>query len=237
LYQKGLNLLLYQEEDGFLFNSDSHYLYDFISKLNPRGELLDVGCGCGILGLLIARDFQVNLTSIDIQPNNILLTKSSAKANSILCQTIIGDFLKVELANKFDFIISNPPYYSSSVIESKNSKLSISRYAKYLNLEEFIKKSKKLLTNRGNLVFCYDAKEIDTIFQISKECKLQIENIRFIYGTLNKSSSLVFIHARDSSKSKVNVLPPLIATHNGEFSDDVKSIYQKTRTYSIKCKV
>jgi len=230
-------LLLYQEDDGFLFNSDSHYLYDFISKLNPKGNLLDVGCGCGIVGLLVARDFKINLYSIDIQPNNIVLTSNNARVNSLSCESIKGDFLDKEFEKKFDFIISNPPYYSDTVVKSENKKLHISRYAQHLKLEDFIRKSKKLLTNRGNLVFCYDAKEIDNIFSICKENKLQIENIRFVYGTKDKNSSLVFIHARGSSKSNITIMPPLIATNRGEFSQEVKNIYLKTRTHSIKCKL
>jgi len=230
-------LLLYQEDDGFLFNSDSHYLYDFVSRLNPKGNILDVGCGCGILGFLVARDFRVNLHCIDIQPNNLLLTSTNARVNGIEAKIYDGDFLKSEFETKFDFIISNPPYYSDTVVKSENKKLHTSRYAEHLKLEDFIKKAKKLLTNRGNLVFCYDAKEIDNIFFICKDNKLQIENIRFIYGTKNKNSSLVFVHARGSSNSCVNILPPLIATHDSKFTQEVKNIYLKTRTYSIKCKI
>lgn len=230
-------MLLYQEDDGFLFNSDSHYLYDFISRLNPKGNILDVGCGCGILGLLVARDFKVNLHSIDIQPNNLLLTSTNARVNSIEAKVYDGDFLKTEFDTKFDFIISNPPYYSDTVVKSENPKLHTSRYAEHLKLEDFIKKSKKLLTNRGNLAFCYDAKEIDNIFLFCRENKLQVENIRFMYGTKDKSSSLVFVHARGSSKSSINIMPPFIATSETEFTQEVKKIYLKTRTHSIKCTI
>jgi len=230
-------LLLYQEEDGFLFNSDSHYLYDFISKLNPKGDILDVGSGCGILGLLVARDFKVNLTSIDIQKNSYLLTKQNAIVNSLECEALCGDFLEYEFSKKFDFIISNPPYYSSKVIKSENQKLYVSRYAENLELKAFIKKAKTLLKNRGHIVFCHDAKEIDSIITTLKELKLNPVDIRFVHGNINKQSHLVFIHARASSNSPTTVHPPLIATVDGKFSDEVRGIYQKTRTYSIKCKL
>jgi tRNA1(Val) A37 N6-methylase TrmN6 len=228
-------LLLYQEEDSFLFNSDSHYLYDFISKLNPKGDVLDVGSGCGILGLLVARDFKVNLTSIDIQKNSYFLTRQNALINSLECEALCGNFLEYKFNKKFDFIISNPPYYSSKVIKSKNQRLYVSRYAENMELKAFIKKAKTLLKNIGHLIFCYDAKEIDNIITALKELKLNPVNIRFVYGNINKQSHLVFIHARASSNSPTTIHPPLIATTDGEFSDEVRSIYQKTRTYSIKC--
>lgn len=228
-------MLLYQEEDGFLFNSDSHYLYDFISKLNPKGKVLDVGSGCGILGLLIARDFKVKLTSIDIQENSAFLTKQNALVNKIECEAFCGDFLEFEFDKKFDFIISNPPYYHSEVVKSKNKKLYISRYAENLNLESFVKKVNSLLENRGHFVFCHDAKELKNIFEVLKRYKINPVDIRFVHGSLEKPSHLVFIHARKSSNSPTTVHPPLIATQNGEFTKEVESIYQKTSTYSIKC--
>jgi len=228
-------LLLYQEDDGFLFNSDSHYLYDFIAKLKPKGDLLDVGSGCGILGLLIARDFKVNLTSIDIQKNSTFLTSQNAKVNDITCKAICGDFLEYEFDKKFDYIISNPPYYHSEVIKSENKKLYISRYEENLTLENFIKKANSLLKNRGHLVFCHDAKRVAQILELLKKYKINPEDIRFVHPSIKKQSHLVFIHARKSSNSLLKVQPPLIATVEGEFSDEVKAIYQKTSTYSIKC--
>ena len=234
---KRLNLLLYQEEDGFLFNSDAHYLYDFISKLNPKGELLDVGSGCGIVGLLLARDFKVNLTSIDIQKNSIFLTKQNAKINGIDIKIICDNFINCNFNKKFDWIVANPPYYSSDVIKSNNQKLFISRYESNLKIDDFLKKANSILKPKGQIAFCYDAKRVDEIFIILKKYKINPTNIRFMHGNLYKQSHLVFIHARKSSKSPLTILPPLIATIDGEFSDEVKSIYQKTRTYSIKCKI
>ena len=230
-------MLLYQEDDGFLFNSDSHYLYDFIAKLNPKGDLLDIGSGCGILGLLIARDFKVDLTSIDIQENSTFLTSQNAKVNHIKCEALCGDFLEYEFGKKFDYIVSNPPYYSSDVIKSENKKLFISRYEDNLELEKFIKKVKTLLKPRGHFIFCHDGKKIDVIFSLLSKNKLKPIGIRFVYGSDTKSSHLVFVHARSSSNSPVKIYPPLIATQNGKFSDEVVAIYQKTSTHSIKCKL
>jgi len=227
-------LLLYQEEDGFLFNSDSHYLYDFISKLNPKGEVLDVGSGCGILGLLVKRDFKISLTSIDIQENSTFLTKQNAKVNSLEVDAICGDFLDYDFQKRFDFIISNPPYYHDNVVKSENKKLKIARYTEFLELEKFIKKSKKLLNPRGNLIFCYDSKEIDTIFTLLKEAKLNPEHIRFVHSKIDRVSHLVFMHARLNSKSQTKILPPLIAMDGDDFTKEVKNIYKKTKTYSIK---
>jgi tRNA1(Val) A37 N6-methylase TrmN6 len=230
-------LLLYQEENGYLFNSDSHFLYDFITHFNPKGDVLDIGSGCGIVGLLTARDFPVSLTSIDKQGHNAFLTAKNAEINRLEAKVIEDDFLTYEFDKEFDFIISNPPYYHDGVSKSQNRALHISRYATHMPIEEFIKKVKKLLKNRGHFIFCYDAKSIQELLSILKDTKLQVEDLRFVHGKYEKPSSLVLIHARVGSKSKTKIHPPLINIDKEEATDEVKAIYQKTRTYSIKCKI
>jgi tRNA1(Val) A37 N6-methylase TrmN6 len=228
-------LFLYQEERGYFFNSDSHFLYDFITKFNPKGEVLDIGCGCGILGLLTARDFPIALTGIDKQKHNTFISKKNAQINAISSRVIEDDFLTHEFDKQFDFIISNPPYYHDGVSKSENEALHISRYNTHLPIEDFIQKARKLLKNRGHFIFCYDAGSLQDLFVSLNEAKLQVEDIRFVHGTKAKPSSLVLIHARKGSRSKTKIHPPLINMNNGEPTEEVKSIYQKTRTYSIKC--
>ncbi|MEJ2469363.1 MAG: methyltransferase, partial [Campylobacterales bacterium] len=46
-------MLLYQPSEGYCYNSDSIFLYDFVSSFKPRGRMLDVGAGCGVVGLLV----------------------------------------------------------------------------------------------------------------------------------------------------------------------------------------
>ena len=230
-------MFLYQEENGYLFNSDSHFLYDFITKFNPKGELLDIGCGCGILGLLTARDFPVTLTSIDKQEKNSFITSKNAQINNLNSHVIKENFITHNFNKEFDFIISNPPYYHDGVSKSENKSLHISRYNTHLPIETFIQKVKKLLKNRGHFIFCYDSSSLSELMSCLKDAKLQIEDIRFVHGTALKPSSLVLIHARKGSKAKLKVHPPLINMENKEPTKEVKTIYQKTRTYSIKCTI
>ncbi len=228
-------MFLYQEQSGYFFNSDSHFLYDFITKFNPKGELLDIGCGCGILGLLTARDFPVSLTGIDKQKHNAFISEKNAKINKLSSNVIEDDFLTHEFEKEFDFIISNPPYYHDGVSKSENEAIHVSRYNTHLPIEDFIQKVKKLLKNRGHFIFCYDAGSLQDLLVSLKEAKLQVEDLRFVHGTSAKFSSLVLIHARKGSRGKTKIHSPLINMDEGEPTSEVKSIYQKTRTYSIKC--
>lgn len=88
---------LFQLKDGYRYNSDSLFLWDFARKncsFKASQSLLDVGCGCGILGLLLARDFNCALSCIDIQPQNCELAQINAGANDIKASIICADFFK-----------------------------------------------------------------------------------------------------------------------------------------------
>ena len=88
---------IFQLKDGYRYNSDSLFLWDFARKncsFKASQSLLDVGCGCGILGLLLARDFNCALSCIDIQTQNCELAQINAGANDIKASIICADFFK-----------------------------------------------------------------------------------------------------------------------------------------------
>ncbi len=230
-------MLLYQETNGFLFNSDAHFLYDFVARFHPKGKLLDVGCGCGIIGLLLKRDFPVTLTGIDLQSHNVLLSRQNAVTNRLDATFIEGNFLHFKSEEKFDIILSNPPYYHTGATKSANSSVALSKSNTALPLEAFIAQVNRIIAPRGSLFFCYDAKQISAITTLLERYKFPINDLRFVHGTIDKPAHLVMVHAQKSSKALTKILPPLIHFEAGEMSQECKKIYQTTRTYSIKCEI
>lgn len=230
-------MYLYQEANGFLFNSDAHFLYDFISRFNPKGELLDVGAGCGIIGLLCARDFHLNPTLIDKQAHNTILCQHNARVNQIDATIIDDDFLRYSFSKKYDYIISNPPYYHQGVTSSQSDRKAIAKENTHLPIVSMIQKVNTIIKPKGHFIFCYDAKQLPALLSILQDVKFTVEDIRFVHGREDKPAHLVMIHARKSSRSLCKIHSPLINFVDKEQSKEVKSIYQKTRTYSIKCKI
>lgn len=232
-------MYLYQEQDGFLFNSDAHFLYDFISRFQPRGKVLDIGAGCGIVGLLTARDFPVSLTMVEIQHANALLCRQNARVNRIEAEVIEGDFLQhdFDFDAKYDFILSNPPYYHTGAERSEKSALALSKHADALAFDAMVAKVNRIISPKGHFIFCYDAKQLPQLTQRLHAKRFRVTDLRFVHGTPEKPAQLVLVHARKSSGALTTIHPPLIHFTDGEMSEEVKSIYRKTRTYSIKCKI
>jgi len=226
-------LILYQPKNGYCYNSDTMFLYDFISKFNIKGDVLEVGGGCGVLGLLIKRDFpKINLTFIEKQKIMAEFINKNLNENNFKAEVIEGDFLEYEFDKKFDFVISNPPFYNGS-LKSDNEIKRIARYEEFLPMEKFFNKVNSLLKERGEFIFCYDAKRIDDI--ISKMPKpLKIIDMRFFYPRINKNATLVLIRAKRHAKSMVAIHPPLIGFEEDEYSKEASEIYKKANTQSVK---
>ncbi len=226
-------MIFYQYKDGYRYNSDTVFLYNFISKYKISGSLLDIGSGCGILGLLVKRDFaKIELTQIDIQEKNTILNRKNAKANSIESKVICSDFLSYDFKEKFDFIISNPPFYHKGSLKSEDKSLFLSRHSEALEIEKFITKTYKLLNPKGSFIFCYDAKQLDDLLVKLTNARFKVNEIRFIHVNLQKPASLVMIYAKRESKSLCKILPPLVLYKDGVYTDFVKNIFKRADTNS-----
>lgn len=227
---------LYQSKTGYRYNSDSLFLYDFAFCNFKGGALLDVGCGCGILGLLMARNFSASsLTSIDILPLNAKITAKNAKLNGIKANVICADFISwanETCKQKFSFIISNPPFYNFG-FESENLHLNLARENKNMNLESFIKSCSRVLMPRGKLAFCYDVRFLDALMHALYINKLKLTKMRIIYPKEQKSAKTALFLCAKSSRSPCEILEPLYANLNGVLSNEAKKIYKNASLESV----
>lgn len=228
-------MFLYQPTSGYCYNSDSIFLYGFIAMFAPKGKMLDVGCGVGIISLLLSRDFPIETAIIDKQESMLTYAKHNYTINNIEVEAYLGDFLTVEMKQQYDYIISNPPFYDTRVKQSDNIHLNIARYAQHLPLENFIKKVKKSLKPRGWFIFCYDAKQVDLVLHYLVAHQLTPEKIQFFYAKIDRDSKLVMIAARNNSKSMMQVLPPFVVfDEENNYTSAAKAIFERAHTHSIK---
>ena len=231
-------MLLYQPELGYCYNSDSIFLYDFINSFKPKGKVLDVGAGCGVLGLLVARDnVKVELEAVEKQEVFVELARTNARVNKIKYTLHDNDFLNLQNNIKYDYIISNPPFYPEGVQKSENEIIFRARYNVNLPLTSFFKKVSQLLKPQSHFIFCYDATQFGLICAELEKVKLRVVDVQFVHSKVDKIASLVMIHVRNGSKSMMKVLPPFISFDGNEFSQKAQKIYEKASTQSIKCQL
>ncbi|WP_419767040.1 tRNA1(Val) (adenine(37)-N6)-methyltransferase [Arcobacter sp.] len=233
-------MLLYQPQDGYCYNSDTHFLHHFINTnlkifKNIKGELLDIGSGSGILGLLVARDNpRLNLNQCEVQDKFQELTKINSKNNKIESKIYKGKYQDISFDKTFDICVSNPPFYHTNVVKTENENIKIARYNDSMPLVDFISKTSKVLNQNGKFFFCYDVKQLNDIMHLLNEYKLNIESMQFVHPKLGKDATLVLIYARKNSKSLMRILSPLIVFDEKDFTKEVQGIYKVSSTHSIK---
>ena len=228
-------MFLYQPTSGYCYNSDSIFLYDFIASFKPKGTLLDVGCGVGIISLLLSRDFDIKTSIIDKQEKMLAYARHNYALNGLEAKSYLGDFTELQTDDRYDYIISNPPFYDERVQQSEDTHLNIARYAHHLPIEGFIKRVKTFLKPKGWFIFCYDAKQIDLLLYHLKLHGINPEKIQFVHSKIDRESKLVMIAARNNSKSMTQILPPFVVfDENNIYRANAQIAFDSAKTNSIK---
>ncbi len=229
---------LYQPLYGYRYNSDSIFLYDFISTFNPRGRMLDVGAGSGVLGLLLARDHpKVALEAIEKQEAFVQYATKNAEVNKIEYKVHHTDVLDFDDEAGFEYIVSNPPFYHEGASRSEDAMIATARSNTSLPMAPFFKKVATLLRPQGHFIFCYDPQQFALVCAELERSKLRVVNVRFVHPKPKRPASLVMVHARKNSRSLAKTWPPLFVFEGDEFSEEVQALYKRAGTHSIKCQL
>ncbi|MBD3809297.1 MAG: methyltransferase [Sulfuricurvum sp.] len=231
-------MLLYQIDGGYCYNTDSILLYGFISRFSPRGKVLDVGAGSGIVGLLIGRDFpNITLEAVEKQPLYAEFARRNAQINRIDYTLHERDFLEHTPHGSYDWIVSNPPFYHENVSRSENPILHQARYNVHLPIEPFMSKISKLLKSDGEAAICYDAGQFVQLCSACERAGLRVVDVQFVYSKEDRPSALVMLHLKKNSRAMLNVFPPLVTLDEVGYTPIVQAIYDKAKVYSIKCPI
>ena len=169
--------------------------------LESSKYLLDVGTGSGCIIISILKE-RSNCagTAIDISQKALNVAKYNAKIHQIQNKiNFINIDIDKHIYNKYDFVLSNPPYINKFELNRLDS--NVKSYEPHLALEagidglnlirKLILKSKTLLKKRGKLIFEIGEKQVNESkdlllrngFYINKICKDIYLNPRVIIST------------------------------------------------------
>ena len=98
---------------GLIPRPETEELVEMILAQLPAGdlEILDVGCGSGVIGLSLAAERpESRVTLVDVSPDALELTKENAAKISAGNVRILRSDLFDQVEGKFDWIVANLPY-------------------------------------------------------------------------------------------------------------------------------
>ena len=108
---------------GFPLSTDSMVLADFV-RLPKDAAILDLGSGCGTLGLLLcAREESCTVTGLELDETAHAAALENIRRNCLgqRLHSICGDLRRIPIApGSFRVCVSNPPYFSGGERHSRN---------------------------------------------------------------------------------------------------------------------
>jgi len=225
--------IIYQNTDYFKMSLDSVLLANFVTINLKDRNILDIATGNAPIPMLLSYRTKAKIYGIELQKEIYSLGVKSVKENNMNKQiTLINDDAK-NLSNYFesdffDVIVTNPPYFNTSDDRFINDNLvkSIARHEKYLNIEDVLKISRKLLKNGGRLSFVHRTERLMELLFLMKKYNIEPKKIRFVYPNKNKNSDLVLIEGVKNGKTGLKILNPLFVYEgDGIYTDEVRRMY------------
>ena len=151
------------------------YTISYIKKMfKEKINIIDLGTGSGCIAITLKKKINSNVSAIDISKEALEVAKENAKKNKVEIDFIQNDMLD-NISNKFDVIISNPPYISKNEeiqdIVRKNEP-SLALYADNEGLyyyEKIIKQAKKNLKEKSIIAFEIGYMQGDKIKKIAEQ--------------------------------------------------------------------
>ena len=166
-------------------------------------NILDIGCGTGLISLMLAqRNDAAVITGIEIEENAFLQSQDNfnnskwSKRLSII-HTSLQDFSS---ETKFDLIVSNPPFFTDST-QANNQYRKLARSTNSLNFKELISKSKILLSENGifSVIIPFPRKE--EFINIALENNLFLSRICNVKGTANSPVKRILMEFNNSQNT------------------------------------
>lgn len=122
--QEFMKMTFYVNEDVLIPRPDTEILVEEVIKIAKRinaKKILDLCTGSGAIAVSLAKYIENSqITAVDISTKAISVAKLNAKNNNVENQItfVESDLFKELPKEKYDIIVSNPPYIKKEIIKS-----------------------------------------------------------------------------------------------------------------------
>lgn len=148
---------------------------NYIKELFPKGDIniLDIGTGSGCIAITLKKIFpNSTITACDISKEALIVAKENAKINQTNI-TFIESNIFTNIENKYDCIISNPPYIreDEKIMDIvKNNEPHLALYAKNEGLyfyEQIISQASQYLNKKFIIAFEIGEEQGKSVIEIA----------------------------------------------------------------------
>lgn len=200
--------------------TDAVLLGTWIESLNHSENILEIGCGCGVISLILAQRMPGNnILAIDIDEDSVTQAKENF-SNSPFTNTFRTEHLSLQefaksTEEQFSLIVSNPPFFQNS-LKSSSPKKSIARHTETLSFAELLRAVYQLLDKHGRFCCILPHSETKSFLYEAELQQLFCEKLTSVYTNPNKEPQLALFSFCKS---------PGILTRNDLFIRDKENNY------------
>lgn len=212
---------------GFPLSTDSMLLSGF-AKLPKNARVLDLGSGCGTLGLLLcASDPNCCVTGIELDNTahqqalqNICRNALEGRMKSI-CADLTAIPNQME-PGRFSVCISNPPYFSAGP-QSRSTPLA--RHDAFCTPEALFRSAAWALQYGGDFYIVHKPERLAQLCQLAGQNQLEPKRLQLVRHRSDGPVSLILLACRKGAKPGL-VWEELSLHHpDGSPTDDYRKLY------------
>ena len=191
---------------GFPLSTDSMVLADFV-KLPKNARVLDLGSGCGTLGMLLcAKDETCTVTGLEISEiahraaqENIRRNNLTSRMNSI-CADLRASF--AASSGTFHCCVSNPPYFSGG---PANLATPVARRDDCCSPAELFHTASRALRYGGDFFLVHKPEKLAQLIACGASVSLEAKNLTLIRHRDGGPIALILLQFRKGGKSGLQI--------------------------------
>lgn len=226
---KLFDLQLFQPRHGYRYSLDALLLARFCPVLKTGGSIVDLGAGCGIISLVLAR---VNSTSsvVAVEKNHDMaaLVERNIQHNELadrvsVCAEDVINLRKNYQDSTFDLVVSNPPYrVPQSGRISPRAGRDAARHETTAGLADFMSAAKYLVKPSGRICFIQLPSRLAEFMALAAELKLSVLRLRMIHNNAGSPATIFMAELAKGRRSAPVVEAPLfVRDMDGEYTYEV----------------
>lgn len=221
-----------QNPGRFCFGMDAVLLSAF-AKVRRGERALDLGCGNGILPLLLAAKYPgEHYAGLEIQEESAGMAVRSVKLNGLeeKIDIVTGDIKEAASifgAASFEVITTNPPYMiGSHGLKNENEAVYIARHEALCTIDDLLRESTKILKSKGRFYMVHRPFRLPELLAKMSVAKLEPKRMRLVYPYVDKEPNMVLIEGLKGGNPRMEVEPPLIVYEkDGTYTQELRAMY------------
>ncbi|MCG8565927.1 MAG: methyltransferase [Desulfobacterales bacterium] len=207
-------LRIRQPATGYRFTIDPIIL---AAAINPpaHSRILDVGCGCGIIPMALARkrpDLQIY--GIEIQRSLADHAQHNVRENKFhnihIINTDVTTLTLEDIQGRVDILTSNPPYMKRAAGRiNPNSEKALARHEISLDLQTLCETAQYLLEPRGSIHIIFPAQRSQELMETLNQNGLTPRSMRPIHSRPEREALRIVVHAQKKYSGECCIKPTL----------------------------